>query len=526
MAERPVQILLIDDDEDDYLLTRDLLAEIPGDGFQLDWVSDYSQALELICRGEHDVFLLDYRLGPRTGLDLLREAKQRGCPAPIILLTGLGERDVDVAAMEAGAADFLEKGGLDAATLDRALRYTLLQKRHAEQLEKKVTERTAELARANASLHKEATERKRIEEELQMSEVRFRDLADSMPQIVWVVAPDGTLEFINRRWTEYTGLTLDQSRAESWIGRVVHPDDVAVLTDRAEEGRARGAPYQVEFRLKRASDGAFRWFLARGVPIHNDRGEVVHWYGTSTDINDQKRTQEMLRDADRRKDEFLATLAHELRNPLAPIRNALEIMRLAGNDPTALERGRAMVERQVQQLVRLIEDLLDISRITRGKVQLRKELVDVSQVVQSALETSQPFFERGGQSVTVDLPKQPVLLEVDAARVAQVLVNLLHNAAKYTDTGGKIRLSVQRHQKSVVFRVRDNGMGIAPEMLSRIFDMFTQTVRAEDRSQGGLGIGLSLVRGLVELHGGTVKAQSEGPGKGSEFVVSLPLRGE
>ncbi len=250
---------------------------------------------------------------------------------------------------------------------------------------------------------------------------------------------------------------------------------------------------------------------------------MVRWYGTSTDINDQKQTQDMLRQSDRRKDEFLATLAHELRNPLAPIRNALEIMRLAGHDPTAMERGRAMVERQVKQLVRLIEDLLDISRITRGKVQLRKEQVEVARVVQSALETCQPFLERGGQRLKVDLPRRPLVIEADPARLAQVLINLLHNAAKYTDPGGQIGLTVERQKDKVLFRVRDSGIGIAPEMLPRIFEMFNQAGRGEDRSQGGLGIGLALVRGLVELHGGTVQAHSAGHGKGSEFVVELPL---
>ncbi len=289
----------------------------------------------------------------------------------------------------------------------------------------------------------------------------------------------------------------------------------------------------MEFRLKRGNSGCepspdpasgvFRWFLARGLPVLREDGSVVRWYGTSTDINDQKRTQEMLRESDRRKDEFLATLAHELRNPLAPIRNALEIMRLAKNDVASLERGRAMIERQVHQLVRLIDDLLDISRITRGKVKLRKEQVHAAEAVQAAVETAQPFIDHAGHTLSVEVPAEPIVLAADPTRLAQVLVNLLHNAAKYTDAGGQVRLTVERQAERVLFRVRDTGIGIAPEMLSRIFEMFTQMGRAEDRSQGGLGIGLSLVRGLVELHGGTVEAHSEGVGKGSEFVVALPL---
>ncbi len=239
MQPLPVRILLIDDDEDDFFLTRNLLGEIPTGNFQLEWVADYQQGLEAVCRGTHDVYLLDYRLGSRSGLELLQDVRRRGCSASIILLTGMSQRDVDVAAMEAGAADFLEKSRLDAASLDRALRYTLLQKRQADELEKKVSERTAELARANALLQTEVAERKRVEDALRESESHFRHLADSMPQIVWVVAADGTLEFINRRWTEYTGLPLEQSRDPTCIQQVIHPDDGALVTARAKEGLRR-----------------------------------------------------------------------------------------------------------------------------------------------------------------------------------------------------------------------------------------------------------------------------------------------
>ncbi len=241
MVQRPMRVLLIDDDEDDYFLTRDLLADIPNGGFHLDWVSDYDRGLEAVCRGEYDVFLLDYRLDRRTGLDLLLEVQTRGLSAPVILLTGQGERAVDVAAMEAGAADFLEKNRLDSATLDRAIRYALLQKRQADELERKVQERTADLARANAALQSEVAERKRIEEALRESEARFRHLADAMPQIVWVIAGDGTLEFVNRRWIEYTGLTLEQSRDRNQVQALIHPDDLAGLIARVEEAMARRA---------------------------------------------------------------------------------------------------------------------------------------------------------------------------------------------------------------------------------------------------------------------------------------------
>ena len=234
-----------------------------------------------------------------------------------------------------------------------------------------------------------------------------------------------------------------------------------------------------------------------------------------------------LADADRRKDEFLATLAHELRNPLAPLRNALELLRRADDNRTLIERARAMMERQVGQLVRLVDDLLDIARITRGKLQLRKERVELASVVRSAVEAVRPAVEAQGHKLTVTLPPQSVPLDADPVRLAQVVSNLLLNAAKYTEQGGRIALTAQvsrEHERpEVVVTVRDTGIGIAAEHLPHLFEMFSQVTSALERSQGGLGIGLSLVRGLVELHGGSVAARSDGLGTGSEFIVRLPV---
>ena len=233
--------------------------------------------------------------------------------------------------------------------------------------------------------------------------------------------------------------------------------------------------------------------------------------------------EQALKEADRRKDEFLATLAHELRNPLAPIRIAVQLLRMAGAlNPTA-EEARDMIDRQVSQMVRLVDDLLDVSRITRGKLDLRKEQVDFAAVVQSALETARPLIERSGHSLTVSLPPEPVLLEADPVRLSQVIANLLTNAAKYTNQGGHIGLIVKQVGAEVIVTVKDTGIGIASEHLPRLFEMFSQVAPALERSQGGLGIGLALVKGLVEMHGGSVVASSAGPGKGSQFVVRLPI---
>ena len=238
---------------------------------------------------------------------------------------------------------------------------------------------------------------------------------------------------------------------------------------------------------------------------------------------DNARLYEELRESDRRKDEFLATLAHELRNPLAPIRNAIQIMRLAGDDRATIDGSRAMIERQVQQMVRLVDDLLDLSRISRGQIELRSERIELARVLTSAVETSRPLIEQSGHELTVELPQEPIPLLADPTRMAQVFSNLLNNAAKYTVRGGRIWLSAQREDDRVTVRVRDSGVGIPAEMLPRIFEMFTQVDRSLERTQGGLGIGLTLVKRLVEMHGGSIEAHSEGPNLGSEFVVRLPV---
>jgi signal transduction histidine kinase len=378
--DRPVRVLLIDDDRDDYLLTRDLFAEIPGGRYQLDWAGDYDAGLAAVRRGEHDVYLLDFRLGEKTGLDLLAEARRQSSAGPVILLTGQNVWEVDHAALEHGAADFLEKGRLDPTLLDRSIRYGLQQRRYEIELERKVRQRTEELARAN----------------------------------------------------------------------------------------------------------------------------------------------DALKEADRRKDEFLATLAHELRNPLAPIRNALEIMRVAGNSPPALERARDIVERQVGQMVRLINDLLDVSRITRGKLALTSEVVGIGEVIDAAIETSRPLLDEAELTLEHTNPPGPVLVHGDRLRLAQVFSNLLNNSAKYTEPGGTVSVAARREGREAVVRVRDTGVGIPPEVLPHVFELFTQVDRTLNRSQGGLGIGLALVQQIVALHGGTVSVSSDGVAKGTEFVVRLP----
>ncbi len=394
----PIRVLLVDDDEDDYFLTRDLLADIPGGGYTLDWTASYEAGLEALRRDQHEVYLLDYRLGAHTGLELLRAAQELKCPGALILLTGQGELSVDREAALAGAADFLEKARLDVTLLERSIRFALQQRRIERELETKVQERTADLEKINKALAKEIVERRRVEQ--------------------------------------------------------------------------------------------------------------------------------ALREEHRRKDVFLATLAHELRNPLAPLANSLEIIRLAGTNAQTLVDARAMMARQVAQLTRLIDDLLDVARINQGKLSLHRGPILLHDVIDAALEVSRPLLDKARLNLEVTLPDKPLPMEGDRARLVQVLTNLMNNAARYSEPGGRVILRVDREGDEVVLRLRDFGIGISAELLPHVFELFTQAADHGKRPQEGLGIGLALVRQMVVMHGGSVEAHSEGPGKGAEFVIRLPLRSE
>ena len=271
-----------------------------------------------------------------------------------------------------------------------------------------------------------------------------------------------------------------------------------------------------EFDVQSTATGRGLWFSIVASPL---QGSVALWFA---DITERKSHEQTLQDADRRKDEFLATLAHELRNPLAPIRQSVRIARAATSTEAQRRWSHAIIERQVQHMSLLLDELLDVSRIGRGTLLLRKSSESLSVLIDTAVETARPHIEAKRHHLDVQLPKMPVLLEIDPTRIAQVIGNLLNNAAKYTDPGGTIALIVELDADQIVIRVRDNGIGLTAEQRGHVFEMFSQVPAAIEKSQGGLGIGLALSRGLVQLHGGSIEAVSEGPGKGSEFTVRLP----
>ncbi len=379
-----------------------------------------------------------------------------------------------------------------------------------------------------AVLFSDISTRKRAEESLQESEQRYRAATRLVSDVVWTTSAAGLMEDEQPGWSDFTGQTRDEYGGYGWL-TAVHPDDRQPTQVAWTQAVATQQTFVFEHRVRRF-DGDWRLCAIRADPVLTDDGSIREWIGVHTDITEQKRTEATLRqfaadmsEADHRKDEFLATLAHELRNPLAPIRTGLEVMKLAGGQVAAIEQTRSMMERQLTQMVRLIDDLMDVSRISRGQLTLRTERVALAAVLQSALEASRPLIEQMGHTLSVTVPSQTILVEADVTRLAQVFVNLLNNAAKYSDRGGHIRLHVARAGSDVVVTVQDTGIGIAADQLPRIFEMFTQVDRSLEKSHGGLGIGLTLVKRLVELHGGGVEAHSDGPGHGSTFVVRLPV---
>jgi len=365
-----------------------------------------------------------------------------------------------------------------------------------------------------------------IEQALRESEARFRQLADHLPDgFIYQIAEVGPelvrFVYISAGVEPLLGITPAEVIADplALYGRIL-PEDMPRLREAELAARARRTSFDCQFR-SRGKGGTMRWLHCRSAPRQTEGGGWV-WDGIAVDITERVRAEEALREADRRKDEFIALLAHELRNPLAPIRNALHLMRLAGPGGAELSWTRDVIERQVQQLSRLVDDLLDISRISRGKIQLRLERVALADVVARAVETSRPLIDARKHTLTVTLPEEPILLDADPMRLAQVVGNLLANAAKCTEPGGQITVTATVEGPQAVLAVRDNGIGIPAEMLERIFELFTQVERAITQAEGGLGIGLTLVKRLAELHGGTVEAQSAGPGQGSAFLVRLP----
>jgi PAS domain S-box-containing protein len=363
----------------------------------------------------------------------------------------------------------------------------------------------------------ESTEKIRGQQRMQQSEARLLALTQSSSNAIYRMSADW------REMLELNGQGFISDTAvpnASWMDNYIRPEDlpdVQAAIDRAIRTRSM---YELEHRVIRA-DKTIGWTLSRAVPIFDDAGNIKEWFGTASDVSARKEAESRLLDADRMKDQFLAMLAHELRNPLAPVRNGLQILRV-DQDARRVEEVIGMLDRQVNHLVRLVDDLMEVARISSGTLQLRRKHIDLADTLRAALDLSLPAIEKGGHTLQVRFPHERLWVDGDEVRLAQVFSNLTNNAAKYTLTPGLIEISMQREGDHAVVRVADNGVGIAREDQKRLFILFGRLDSTAARGDG-LGVGLALARRLLEMHGGSIAVESEGAGAGSCFTVTLPL---
>jgi PAS domain S-box-containing protein len=370
-----------------------------------------------------------------------------------------------------------------------------------------------------SKIARDITDRKQADTALRESEHRFSSFMQFLPGLAWIKDAGGRYVYANGAVQKPFGVATAELYGKT-DDDIFPPETAARFKE--NDRRALASERGVEVVEALEHEDGIHYSIVSKFPIPDASGKRTFIGGVAIDITDRMRAEEALKEADRRKDEFLATLAHELRNPLAPIRNSLHILRLAGQNGPAAERVHEMMERQVAHMVRLVDDLLELSRISRGKIELKRERIDLADVINHALETSKPVIEAGAHRLEVLLPADPVTIDGDLVRLSQVFANLLNNAAKYTNHGGAITVTGKCDGTEVVVSVRDTGIGIPRNMLSRVFEMFAQVDNPLRHSQDGLGIGLSLVRTLILMHGGSVEARSDGLGHGSEFVVRLP----
>jgi PAS domain S-box-containing protein len=460
---------------------------------------DGQSALDLIDSGVRpDLVISDVMMPRLDGFGLLRALRTRALTetTPVIFLSARAGEEARIEGFDVGADDYLIKPFSARELITRVDTHIRLSRlRHA------------------ASEH------------IKVSEERLRIAINEAGMGTW----DLDLRTHQLRWSRshftLLGFNPDESNLathDMWRSRV-HPADVAAVDAALSMSRETQMLYSQEYRIVRADTGAVRWLRVIGRFLYDESGAPTRGVGVSFDDTDRKAAEIALREADQRKDVFLATLAHELRNPLAPIRNAAQMLGSSKLVPEQLQWAQSVIQRQVKHMAWLLDDLLDVARITQGKLELKRQHITLNGMVDAAVETARPLLDSKSHRFIVTLPAEPVTLDADPLRLSQVLSNLLTNAAKYTDPGGHIALSGQIDNGTLVLSIKDNGIGIPPESLNGIFAMFSQVDGAAGHSEGGLGIGLALVHGLTELHGGVVEAKSEGLGHGSEFIVKLPI---
>jgi signal transduction histidine kinase/DNA-binding response OmpR family regulator len=539
MDNERAKILVVDDLPEKLLVYQVILEEL---GQEIVTASSGNEALRHVLQHDFAVILLDVNMPGMDGFEtaaLIRNRK-RSAHTPIIFVTAFTDEMRMTQGYAQGAVDYIlapvvpeilrakVKVFVDLFRMTEQVKrqaveqIALVEERSKRTAAEEANRRLAVLAEAGAVLGQSLDRRVTAQDVARLAVPAVADvavIAEPVSGGEWMVIQAAEREGAGAV-EEFAGL---DRLPENWTGaalRALASGQQELLPGGQENPHSLVMPLKVHGRtfgvllLSREPSG--RGFSAA------DRTVAETLASRAAIALDNARLYHDIQQADRQKNEFLSMLAHELRNPLAPIRNAVAVLRLHKNQEHRVQWAEDVIDRQVTHLVRLVDDLLDVSRITQGKIRLEMECLDAAAVVHSAVETSRPLIEAGGHELEVDLPDEPLFIQGDRARIAQVLSNLLNNAAKYTAAGGKLRISADREGADAVIQVRDTGVGIAPDMLERVFDLFTQVDHSLDRAQGGLGIGLTLVRRLVELHGGTVSAASGGPGQGSEFTVRLP----
>jgi PAS domain S-box-containing protein len=493
---RPPRILIADDNND----MRAYLKSLLDPHAEVSVCADGQAAYEHLLRDPPDLLLSDVMMPKLDGFGLI--AKIRATPAlhdlAVILLSARAGEEAKVEGLQAGADDYLIKPFAATELLARVQHQVGM-----------------------------ARERRRHQDELAQRETYFRSLVDVAPVILWTTDVDGHCTYLSQRWYDYTGRSPEQDLGQGWTENI-HPDDRQRVRDGFAQAYAARTAYSADYRL-RLRDGSYRWVIDAGTPRVDEHGRPAGFVGTVLDVHERALLEQELQrlageltEKNRMQSEFLFTLAHELRNPLAPIRTGLELMRVKSGSPGSA-KVQAMMQRQVDHMVHLVDDLLDMARLSEGKVELRLDQVQLGEVVHDALEISMPLVTAGDHRLDLHLPPTPIALCVDRHRIAQVLSNLVNNAAKYTPKGGRIDVAAELLDGEVAISVADNGIGIGPDLLPHVFDMYVQAQAHHTMAQGGLGVGLNLVKRLVELHGGCVGAESGGAGQGSRFTVRLPL---
>lgn len=543
-----IRLLLVDDDQVDRQACKRALAQHPDCDFVIFEAETGDQGLKLARTERPDCILLDYHLPDLNGVEFLVElAEETGeLPMPVVMLTGSDNAMVAVDALRLGARDYVVKGA-DQESLQwlPAVVFRVLREQQAIQ------------------------DKVQAVEQLREAEAKYRTLVEQIPAITYIASLEnpGKLLYLSPQIQQLGFPTEEWLADPQGLLKRVHTDDRQIVIEAYALTYEHHAPLRCEFRLTK-SDGQSRWFLDEANVVRDEAGGSLFLQGVLVDITKDKETEQelfyyrrrledlvvqrteqlekqnailnsananldkalckrrqaeqALKDADRRKDEFLAMLGHELRNPLTPISNVAQLMCSQSLDESRRKWACEVLNRNVSHISQIVDDLLDVSRITQGLVTIQRECVELAKLLKDSAESIQTLTQTKYQTFNLELPTQPIYLEGDTVRLTQVFTNLFNNAAKYTGSGGRIDVSIGLEGSSVVVRVQDNGMGIKPQLLPQVFDLFIQGERGLDRSEGGLGLGLTLVKKLVELHDGEIKAYSQGIDQGSEFVVQLP----